>query len=282
MEAQVEQLDGDRVRLTVEVPAGEVQHAVEHATHDLADRVKVPGFRAGHVPQQVLVSRIGKQRIYSEAIESHISSWFWSAARTNRLRPDRAARLHLRPADRGGRGLAVHGRVRRATGRRARRLDEARGAEARGRGQRRGCRSAARSAAGDQRLAGSGRRAPRALRRRRGRRHRVRFGPGPARLRRRARRPSAWSRSSRKGFATSSPATSSRSAGRAATALRARRSSGSRSCTRRSCRRSTTTSRTTRPSTTRSRSCARTSSSRSGRCWSGRRRTGSARTRWTS
>ena len=87
MEAQVEQLDGDRARLTVEVPAGEVQHAVEHATHYLADRVKVPGFRAGHVPQQVLLSRIGKQRIYAEAIESHISSWFWSAARTNRLRP---------------------------------------------------------------------------------------------------------------------------------------------------------------------------------------------------
>ena len=87
MEAQLERLEGDRVRLTVEVPAGEVQHAVEHATHDLADRVKVPGFRAGRVPQEVLVSRIGKQRLYSEAVESHISSWFWSAARTNRVRP---------------------------------------------------------------------------------------------------------------------------------------------------------------------------------------------------
>ncbi len=86
MEAQVEQLDGDRVRLTVEVPAGEVQHAVEHATHDLADRVKIPGFRAGKVPPQVLVSRIGKERLYSEAVESHISSWFWAAARTSRIR----------------------------------------------------------------------------------------------------------------------------------------------------------------------------------------------------
>ena len=47
MEAQLEQLEGDRVRLTVEVPASEVHHAVEHATHDLAERVSVPGFRAG-------------------------------------------------------------------------------------------------------------------------------------------------------------------------------------------------------------------------------------------
>ena len=87
MEAQLEQLEGDRVRLTVEVPAGDVHHAVEHATHDLAGRVKVPGFRAGKVPEQVLVQRIGRQRLYSEAVESHIDTWFWSAARSNRLRP---------------------------------------------------------------------------------------------------------------------------------------------------------------------------------------------------
>ena len=138
MEAQLEQLDGDRARLTVEVPAGEVQHAVEHATHDLADRVKVPGFRPGTCPQQVLLSRIGKQRIYAEAIESHISSWFWSAARTNRLRPTEQPDYTYDLPTEERRGVAVHRRVRRATGRRARRLDEARGAEARGRGQRRG------------------------------------------------------------------------------------------------------------------------------------------------
>ena len=57
MEAQLEQLEGDRVRLTVEVPAGEVHHAVEHATHDLADRVKVPGFRAGQGARRRCSSR---------------------------------------------------------------------------------------------------------------------------------------------------------------------------------------------------------------------------------
>src|SRR3954464_9051498 len=87
MEAQLERLEGDRVRLTVEVPAAEGHHAVEHATHDLADRVRVPGFRAGKVPREVLLQRIGKQRLLSEAVESHIGSWFWTAARTQRLRP---------------------------------------------------------------------------------------------------------------------------------------------------------------------------------------------------
>jgi trigger factor len=87
MDAQVEQLADDRVRLTVEVPAHDVSHAIEHATHDLAGRVKVPGFRPGKVPPQVLMSKIGKERLYSEAVDSHIGNWFWNAVTTSRLRP---------------------------------------------------------------------------------------------------------------------------------------------------------------------------------------------------
>ena len=77
---QVEELPDNRVRLTVEVPSHDVHHAVEHAASDLAERVKIPGFRKGKVPMQVLVQRIGKERLYSEAVESHIGGWFWNAA----------------------------------------------------------------------------------------------------------------------------------------------------------------------------------------------------------
>jgi trigger factor len=87
METQLEQLEGDRARLTVEVPADDVHHAVAHATHDLAERVKIPGFRPGKVPTPVLVAKVGRQRVYSEAVESHIGSWFWSAAARERARP---------------------------------------------------------------------------------------------------------------------------------------------------------------------------------------------------
>jgi trigger factor len=87
METQVEELGSDTVRLTVDVPAHDVHHAVEHATSDLAASVKIPGFRAGKVPRPVLVQRLGKERIYSEAVDSHISGWFWSAAARARIRP---------------------------------------------------------------------------------------------------------------------------------------------------------------------------------------------------
>ena len=80
MATQVEELPDNKVRLTVEVPQADLEHAVEHATHDLAGSVKVPGFRQGKVPPQVLEARIGRERIFREAVESHIGGWFLNAA----------------------------------------------------------------------------------------------------------------------------------------------------------------------------------------------------------
>ena len=87
MTTAVENLGENRVRLTVDVSPDQVKHAVEHAMSDLSESVKIPGFRKGKIPTQVLVSRLGKERIYAEAVDSHISGWFWNAASRNRVRP---------------------------------------------------------------------------------------------------------------------------------------------------------------------------------------------------
>src|SRR5919205_20246 len=58
METQVEELPDNRVRLQVEVEPGDVRHAVEHAASDLAETMKIPGFRKGKVPMPVLVERV--------------------------------------------------------------------------------------------------------------------------------------------------------------------------------------------------------------------------------
>src|SRR4029079_4769345 len=87
MQAQVEELPENRVRLTVQVPSHDVHHAVEHAASDLAQSAKIPGFRKGKVPRQVLVQKVGRERLMTEAVESHIGGWFWNAAARSRVRP---------------------------------------------------------------------------------------------------------------------------------------------------------------------------------------------------
>jgi trigger factor len=83
----VEELPENRVKVTVQVPSHDVHHAVEHAASDLAQTAKIPGFRKGKVPRQLLVQKVGKERLMAEAIDSHIGGWFWNAATRNRLRP---------------------------------------------------------------------------------------------------------------------------------------------------------------------------------------------------
>jgi trigger factor len=87
VETNVAELAQDRVRLTVNVPSADIKHAVEHAGADLAERTKVPGFRAGKVPMPILVRKLGKERIYTEAVETHVGGWLRAAVASKRLRP---------------------------------------------------------------------------------------------------------------------------------------------------------------------------------------------------
>jgi len=87
VKATVEELPESKVRMTVEVPSGDVKHAIDHAASDLAGSLKIPGFRKGKVPMPVLLARVGKERLYAEAVESHITGWFRSALRGTTVRP---------------------------------------------------------------------------------------------------------------------------------------------------------------------------------------------------
>jgi trigger factor len=87
VKTELEEIADNKVRLRVEVPREDVKHAVEHAATDLAASAKIPGFRKGKVPMPVLFQRMGRERIYSEAVESHIGGWFWTAAAREGLRP---------------------------------------------------------------------------------------------------------------------------------------------------------------------------------------------------
>src|SRR5438874_9239923 len=84
---QVEELPEDKVRLSVEVPPADMQHAVEHAAEDLAASAKIPGFRKGKVPRQVLLARVGKERVMAEAVDSHIGGWYRNAVAESRILP---------------------------------------------------------------------------------------------------------------------------------------------------------------------------------------------------
>ena len=102
MKTKVEELPESKVRLEVEVPEADVQHALEHAASDLADSMRVPGFRKGKVPPRVVAARLGREALWQEAVKSHIDSWFWNAALASGVQPVATPALELGDAPQNG------------------------------------------------------------------------------------------------------------------------------------------------------------------------------------
>jgi trigger factor len=95
VKTKVEELPESKVRLEVEVPEADVRHAVEHAASDLAGSLRIPGFRKGKAPTQVVVARVGREALWEEALRSHVDGWFWNAAENSGIRPVATPELEL-------------------------------------------------------------------------------------------------------------------------------------------------------------------------------------------
>src|SRR6185437_6040711 len=76
MKTQVSELADNRVRLDIEVPAGDVDHAFEHALSDLSQTVRVPGFRKGKAPRPLVMRQVGRDSVVEEALRDHLSGWY--------------------------------------------------------------------------------------------------------------------------------------------------------------------------------------------------------------
>lgn len=74
-------------KLIIKAEAKELAKAKELALKHLAPQVKVPGFRAGHVPPEIIEKNVDQNALQSEVIEHTINTLYASAVRQEDLRP---------------------------------------------------------------------------------------------------------------------------------------------------------------------------------------------------
>jgi trigger factor len=69
MKVTQEQLPQSQIGLEIEIPAETTKKAYEKVVQNLSRTANIPGFRKGKVPRQILLQRLGSQRIKEAAIE---------------------------------------------------------------------------------------------------------------------------------------------------------------------------------------------------------------------
>jgi trigger factor len=72
-------LGDSRVRLEVEVPADAVEREVQRVAQAAGQDMKVPGFRKGKVPPQVVIQQVGRAALLDEAIRHGMADWYEEA-----------------------------------------------------------------------------------------------------------------------------------------------------------------------------------------------------------
>lgn len=80
MRSTVEPVEPTKVKINVVVEPDELGPAIERTARRLGREVKVPGFRKGKVPRQVLEARIGREALIAEAIEHEAVPEFYAKA----------------------------------------------------------------------------------------------------------------------------------------------------------------------------------------------------------
>lgn len=79
MSVQVEKLEKNMAKLTVEVSAEEVEKAIQNAYLKNRKSINMPGFRKGKAPRQLIEKMYGKEVFYNEAIDAMLPAAYAKA-----------------------------------------------------------------------------------------------------------------------------------------------------------------------------------------------------------
>ncbi len=79
MSLQVEKLEGNMAKLTIEASAEEFEQAIEKAYQKNKNKLSIPGFRKGKVPRKMIEQMYGKEIFYEDAANIVIPSAYAKA-----------------------------------------------------------------------------------------------------------------------------------------------------------------------------------------------------------
>ena len=76
MRTEVTELPESRARLDVAIEPELLAQRVDRAARQMAGEMKLPGFRKGKVPPQLVIQRIGREAVLEQAIRDSLPEWY--------------------------------------------------------------------------------------------------------------------------------------------------------------------------------------------------------------
>ncbi len=89
MKTEVTEVEDEKnvVILKVEVPAEKIMPSIEKAYREVSKKVRIPGFRKGKVPPQIIDQMVGEEAVMDEALNELIPQFYPEALKDSGLEP---------------------------------------------------------------------------------------------------------------------------------------------------------------------------------------------------
>jgi trigger factor len=102
VKTSVEPLEGNKVKVSVEVDEREFDKAIDTAFKKLSREVRIPGFRPGKAPRRVLEARLGAEVGRSQALNDSIPEFYADAVKEHEVDVIAAPELELTGGEESG------------------------------------------------------------------------------------------------------------------------------------------------------------------------------------
>ena len=87
VKTEVTDLPDSKVKISASVPPEEVDRRLQAAARSFAGEMKVPGFRKGKVPPEMVLQRIGREAVMEEALREGLPEWYERALISSGVTP---------------------------------------------------------------------------------------------------------------------------------------------------------------------------------------------------
>src|SRR3954470_16733973 len=76
MKTEVTELPESRVKIDVAIEPDQLAKRIDRAAAALAGEMKMPGFRKGKVPAQLVVQQLGREAVVEQALRDNLPEWY--------------------------------------------------------------------------------------------------------------------------------------------------------------------------------------------------------------
>ncbi len=87
MNTTVERLEDNKVKLSVTIPAAEIDDRIKTTYRDIASKNNFPGFRKGRAPRQIIDSTLGRESVFAQTTDDIVNETYPLALDAEDLRP---------------------------------------------------------------------------------------------------------------------------------------------------------------------------------------------------